>query len=192
MIEHPSPSWPPLSQLPRVAALLDGLWEVAEQQRTLLEEAQRQSYALPADTVEGVVADVTALHERVRMVAHQLRRWEVQDLTATERHEVARTGAQLERLRQVGRSAARSWRWPTTNGTLYTPSGTPQRPGPSASDRESAFSVAPGACVSRARSSCRATSPTPCPPCVNNRHTPPRGRKKAAGPLGRSLLRSAP
>ncbi len=104
MIAQPPPSWPPLSlsHLSRVAALLDSLWEVAEQQRALLAEVRRQPDALPADTVEGVVADVTALHERVRMVAHQLRRWDAQDPTAAERREIARTTAQVERLRQVG------------------------------------------------------------------------------------------
>ncbi len=104
MIAQPPPSWPPLSRshLPHVAALLDSLWEVAEQQRALLAEGRRQPYALPADTVEGVVADVTTLHERVRMVAHQLRRWDAQDPTAAERREITRTTAQLERLRQVG------------------------------------------------------------------------------------------
>jgi len=75
---------------------------VAEQQRALLEEVRRQPYALPADTVEGAVAGVTALHDRVRMVADQLRRWDAQDPTAADRREIARTTAQLERLRQVG------------------------------------------------------------------------------------------
>ncbi len=102
MIEQPPPSWQPLSQLPHVAALLDSLWEVAEQQRALLEEVRRQPYALTADTVEGVVEVVTALHGRVRMVADQLQRWETQDPTATERREIARAAARLERLRQVG------------------------------------------------------------------------------------------
>ncbi len=75
---------------------------MAEQQRALLEEVRRQPYALPADTVEGAVAGVTALHDRVRMVADQLRRWDAQDPTAADRREIARTTAQLERLRQVG------------------------------------------------------------------------------------------
>ncbi len=102
MIEHPPPSWQPLSQLLRVAALLDGLWEVAEQQRALLEGVRQQPYALTADTMDGVREGVTALHDRVRMVADQLQQWTTQDPTGTERREIARTAARLERLRQVG------------------------------------------------------------------------------------------
>jgi len=99
---QPPPSWPPLSHLPTVAALLAVLGEVAEQQRALLEEVRRRPYALPADTVEGVVADAMALHDRVRLVAGQVRRWEGQSPAAVERGEIARATAHLERLRQVG------------------------------------------------------------------------------------------
>jgi len=102
VIEHPPLFWTPLSQLPTVTALIDGLWEAAEQQRVLLEEVRRQPYVLTTDTVEGVVEVVTALHGRVRMVADQLQRWEEQDPTDTERREIARAAARLERLQQVG------------------------------------------------------------------------------------------
>ncbi len=101
MIEHPPPSWQPLSQLPTVAALIDSLWETMAEHRALLDAIRPQSSTLDAATLEGMVALYTGPRQRAMLerYAAQARRWEAQARTAAQRCAVLRLVNALERLR---------------------------------------------------------------------------------------------
>jgi len=100
VIEHPPPSWQPLSQLPTVAALIDSLWETVVEHRALLDVIRPQSSTLDAATLEGMVALYTGPRQRavVERYAAQARHWEAQAHTAAHRCAVQRLVDALERL----------------------------------------------------------------------------------------------
>jgi len=101
VIEHPPPSWQPLSQLPTVAALIDDLGESMAEHRALLDVIRPQPSTLDAATLEGMLALYTGPRQRAMLerYAAQARRWEAQARTAAQRRAVQRLVDALERLR---------------------------------------------------------------------------------------------
>ncbi len=74
MTAHPPPpspppagpsAWQPVAQFPTVAALIDNVWEVVVQHRTLLDAIRQQPYTLDAATVGGVFALYTGQRDVV-------------------------------------------------------------------------------------------------------------------------------
>jgi len=77
VIEHPPPSWQPLSQLPTVAALIDYLGESMAEHRALLDVIRPQPSTLDAATLEGMLALYTGPRQRAmldRVSLHHTRR----------------------------------------------------------------------------------------------------------------------
>ncbi len=101
MIEHPPPSWQPLSQLPTVAALIDDLWKMMAEHRALLDVIRPQPSTLDAATLEGMLALYTGPRQQavLERYAAQARRWEAQARTPAQRRAAVRLVNALARLR---------------------------------------------------------------------------------------------
>jgi hypothetical protein len=101
MAEKPTPNWQPLSKLPLIMPMIDGMLEGAQEQYQTLLEARSKPHVLDDYTV-GRVRDVyTAQQDDLWLWEEQLRRWQAQTLTATQQQEVARLTEQVARLREV-------------------------------------------------------------------------------------------
>ena len=99
MAHPPEPQWQPIGRLPLIAHAIDGMLEAAEEQHSLLEQAQLRSHLLDEATVARVTAVFTQQSDDLWLYEEQLRRWRDTELTATERGEVERLSGQIERLR---------------------------------------------------------------------------------------------
>ena len=101
MTKRPTPRWQPISQLPFIAHVLDGMLESAAETGQALEEARLKPYVLDDATVNRVLQVYTAQQDDLWLYEEQLKRWGTLSLTATQRQEVERLVSQLARLRQV-------------------------------------------------------------------------------------------
>lgn len=96
----PKVNWQPISALPLIAFLIDGLLEEAEQQYENLQSCRPQSHALDDYTVGQVIKVYTEQADDVGLYAEQLSRWSGLNLTPSQRQEVARLSAQIPRIRE--------------------------------------------------------------------------------------------
>ena len=101
MAGQPTPNWQPISRLPLIASMLDGMLGDAQEHYQTLREAQARPHVLDDRTVERVVSVFTAQRDDLWLSEEQLRRWGEQGLDAEQRREVSRLSHQLESLRQV-------------------------------------------------------------------------------------------
>jgi hypothetical protein len=101
MTKRPTPRWQPISQLPFIADVIDGMLASAAETGQALEEARPKPYVLDDATVHRVLQVYTAQQNDLWLYEEQLRRWGTLSLTAAQRQEVERLVGQLARLRQV-------------------------------------------------------------------------------------------
>ncbi len=101
MTHQPPPNWQPITQLPLIAAVIDGMLESAEEQAQTLQQARPKPHVLDDYTVGRVIAVFTTQQDDLWLFEEQLRRWAAQDLTDVHRREVGRLTGQLEQLHQV-------------------------------------------------------------------------------------------
>ncbi len=101
MTKRPRPQWQPISQLPFIAHVLDGMLESAAETGQALEEARPKPYVLDDATVNRVLRVYTTQQNDLWLYEEQLKRWGALSLTAEERQEVERLVSQLGKLRQV-------------------------------------------------------------------------------------------
>ena len=101
MPKQPTPTWQPITQLPLIASLIDGMLESAEEQYQTLQEARPEPHVLDDYTVGRVVEVFTTQRDDLWVFEEQLQRWNAQRLTDAQRREVSRLHGQLEQLRQV-------------------------------------------------------------------------------------------
>ena len=101
MNHHPHPTWQPITQLPLIASLIDGMLESAEEQYQTLQSARPRPHVLDDYTVGRVIAVFTTQQDDLWLFEEQLRRWAAQELTDGQRREVGRLTSQLGQLRQV-------------------------------------------------------------------------------------------
>ena len=101
MARQPPPNWQPISRLPPIASVLDGMLGDAQEHYRTLREVQARPHVLDDHTVERVVSVFTAQRDDLWLFEEQLRRWGEQGLDAEQRREVSRLTHQLESLRQV-------------------------------------------------------------------------------------------
>jgi hypothetical protein len=99
--DEPEPTWQPLSRLPLIATIIDGmLADDRETYATLLEARPRPSVMDDA-TVARVKRVFTEQQDDLWLYEEQLAHWGRQDLTAGQRREVDRLTGQLARVREV-------------------------------------------------------------------------------------------
>ncbi len=101
MTHQPPPNWQPITQLPLIATVIDGMLEAAEEQAQTLQQARPKPYVLDDDTVGRVIAVFTTQQDDLWLFEEQLRRWEAQELTDVQRREIGRLTSQLGQLREV-------------------------------------------------------------------------------------------
>ncbi|MBA3439319.1 MAG: hypothetical protein H0T92_05560 [Pyrinomonadaceae bacterium] len=99
MSQEQTPHWQPVSFLPQIAEMIDGMLESAAENHRLLQQARPGS--LDDATVERVVRVYTTQRDDLRLYIDQLSRWEKEPLDEKQSREVARLQQQLDRLRRV-------------------------------------------------------------------------------------------
>jgi len=95
----PKVNWQPISALPLIASLIDGLLDEAEQQYENLQSC-RKPHVLDDYTVGRVIKVYTEQAGDVGLYAEQLSRWSGLNLTPSQRREVARLSEQIPRIRE--------------------------------------------------------------------------------------------
>ena len=96
-----TPNWQPISALPMIAFMIDGmLRDTQEQYKTLL-EARNKPHVLDDGTVDRVHSVFTTQLEYVALYDEQLSRWKSGRLNSNQRQEVERLTRQLEQLQKV-------------------------------------------------------------------------------------------
>ena len=99
----PRVNWQPISALPLITSLIDGLLDETEQQYENLRSCRPQPHVrdvLDDYTVGRVIQVYTDQAGDVGLYAEQLSRWSGLNLTASQRREVARLSEQIPRIRE--------------------------------------------------------------------------------------------
>ena len=99
MNREQTPHWQPVSFLPQMAEMVDGMLESATEDYRLLQQARAGS--LDDATVERVVRVYTTQRDDLSLYETQLSRWEKEPLDEQQSREVTRLQQQLDRLRRV-------------------------------------------------------------------------------------------
>lgn len=102
MAHAQAPNWQPLSFLPKLAAMIDGMLESAEDVYSSLQKAQPHGRHILDDYTVGRVREVhgTQLND-LWLYEEQLARWSNADPTSAQHQEINRLTHQLDRLRSV-------------------------------------------------------------------------------------------
>lgn len=98
---HQTPNWQPISFLPQIAEMIDGMLESAQSVLDSLERARTRPHTMDDYTL-GRVREVhgTQLND-LWLYEEQLSRWTKESPTETQRREIGRLTDQLTALRQV-------------------------------------------------------------------------------------------
>jgi hypothetical protein len=91
-------NWQPISQLPQIAWMIDGMTESAEEQLGNLHEAEDQPHVLDLPTVDRVIRVYTEQQGDLWLYREQLARWGKLALTDAQRAEVTRLEGRLATL----------------------------------------------------------------------------------------------
>ncbi len=96
-----TPNWQPISALPMIARMVDGLLEGAQEQYQTFQEVKDRPYVLNDAIVQRAIQVYTAQMEDIWLYEEQLARWKKEDLTSAQEQEIGRLDKQVERLRKV-------------------------------------------------------------------------------------------
>jgi hypothetical protein len=96
----PKVNWQPISALPVIGSMIDGLLDEAEQQYGNLQSCRPRPHVLDDYTVGRVIKVYTEQAGDVRLYAGQLSRWSSLNLTPSQRQEVVRLSGQIPRIRE--------------------------------------------------------------------------------------------
>jgi hypothetical protein len=97
---QPHVNWQPISALPLIGSMIDGLRDEAEQQYTNLQACQPTPHVLDHDTVGRVIKVYTAQVADLWLYEEQLSRWKHLHLTRSQQQEVDRLAAQIPTIRE--------------------------------------------------------------------------------------------
>lgn len=92
------PNWQPVSFLPNIAEMIDGMLEAVQENQKLLEKAEPAS--LDRATVSRVVSVYRAQRDDLWLYEEQLAVWRKTDLNEAQTLEITRLENQLEELKQ--------------------------------------------------------------------------------------------
>jgi hypothetical protein len=101
MSEQRSPHWQPITFLPQLADMADGMLEGAEEVYVSLQQAQDRPHVLDDDTVGRVREVHTTQRNDLWLYEEQLSRWQEAAPTPSQSEEIKRLQGQLDRLRSV-------------------------------------------------------------------------------------------
>ena len=101
MSKKSQPSWQPLSALPMIASLIDGMLEDTENQYRTLSEAKDKPYVLDDELVFRVIKVYKMQRDDLRLYEEQLSRWKRMSLNSHQEEEVQRLTKEVSRMRDV-------------------------------------------------------------------------------------------
>jgi hypothetical protein len=99
MANERTPHWQPLTALPVVAQVIDGMLVSTQENHLTLQAARHRPYTLDDYTVQRTQKVYREQAEYFPLYEQQLARWQAEVLTAEQQYEIARLARQLERLR---------------------------------------------------------------------------------------------
>jgi hypothetical protein len=95
------PNWQPLSQLPLIAHMIDGMTDSAEEQFINLQKAEAQPHVLDNATVDRLIRVYTEQKNDLWLYEEQLARWRKQSPSAAQAAEITRLEQRLGQLRTL-------------------------------------------------------------------------------------------
>ena len=95
MSNRPEPNWQPISQLPLLASMVDGVLVNTEEQYETFSEVKDRPHVLDDDIVNRAIKLYQAQIDDVWFYEEQFSRWQAQSLTANQWQEVNRLKAQI-------------------------------------------------------------------------------------------------
>ena len=98
---HEQPTFHPISALPMIASVINGLLDDTEQQYATLTEAKDKPHVLDDHTVDRVTRLYTDALEMAGVFDEQLSRWQKGSLTESQRVEVERLTSSMKTLRKL-------------------------------------------------------------------------------------------
>lgn len=101
MTHSSTPQWQPITRLPLIGGMIDGMLRDAKEHYATLQEARPRPHVLDDVTVGRVIAVFTEQRDDLWLYEEQVRRWATETLAPTQRREVERLGGQLKRLHSV-------------------------------------------------------------------------------------------
>ena len=99
-----TPNWQPISALPTIAYIIDGMLHDSQEQYSTLLEARSKPHVLDDEIVDNIFRVYNTQLEDASLFEKQLSRWKKEDLTSSQRQEVQRLTGQLEKLREVSQN----------------------------------------------------------------------------------------
>jgi hypothetical protein len=93
------PQWQPISSLPLLATMIDGMLESAQENHLNLKAARHRPHLLDDYTVNRVIKTYTDQQDDLWFYEEQFARWRSEDLDPDQRHEVERLSSRIERLK---------------------------------------------------------------------------------------------
>ena len=101
MPQEPQPNWQPISTLPMIATVIDGMLADSETQHQTLLQAKDRPYVLDDATVARVFEAFEVQRDDLWLFDEQLSRWQQEPLKKDQQQEVERLTRQMGRLREV-------------------------------------------------------------------------------------------
>lgn len=93
-------SWQPISALPLIASMIDGLLDEVEKQYTNLQACRSRPHVLDNHTVHRVIDCYTAQSGDVELYEEQLSRWKSLNLTPSQLQQVNRLAEQIPTIKE--------------------------------------------------------------------------------------------
>ena len=100
MSDKRTPNWQPVSNIPLIAQMIDGMLHEAMEHYATLQEAVPKPHVLDDYTVNRIIKVFTQQQEDLPLYDEQLRRWKAAALTTNQNQEVERLQKQLAQLRE--------------------------------------------------------------------------------------------
>ena len=104
MSNRPEPNWQPISQLPLLASMVDGVLVNTEEQYQTFSGVKDRPHVLDDDIANRAIKLYQAQIDDVWFYEEQFSRWQAQSLTANQRQEVNRLKAQLPRIKELSQA----------------------------------------------------------------------------------------
>ncbi len=95
------PQWQPISSLPLLVTMIDGMLESAQENLLNLKAARHRPHLLDDYTIHRVIKTYSEQRDDLWFYEEQFARWKNEDLTPDQRHEVERLCSRLGRLKET-------------------------------------------------------------------------------------------
>lgn len=99
--DNRTPHWQPISQLPLIAQMIDGMLETTTENYVTLQQAKPKPYVLDDFTVNRAIKLYTEQQEDLWLYNEQLKRWQAGKLTSQQNREITRLQSAMKDLTEV-------------------------------------------------------------------------------------------